>query len=106
MFRYPIVANRGVSLEFGEEDLDLVSKMAFDFQLYHLTLNDLHENLKLRGNDGLMSYTQFHELFRELGSIRRDDAKLAAIFKSFDRTESGYCDVAELTCGLSILCQG
>ncbi len=106
MFRYPIHDARGVSLEYSEEDLALVSKMAFDFHLYHLTLNDLHMNLVIRGNDGLMSYAQFHDLFRELGSTKRDDVKLAAIFKSFDRTESGYCDVAELTCGLSILCQG
>lgn len=106
MFRFQIHDVHDVSLEFSRENLDLVHTMAFDFQLYYLTLADLHENLHLRGNDGLMSAEQFRGLFRDLGSSREEDAKLEAIFRGFDRTESGYCDITELTCGLSILCQG
>ena len=106
MFRFPIHDVHDVSLEFSEEDLSFVHKMAFDFQLYYLTLADLHENLHLRGHDGLMSYQQFYMLFKDLGSSERDDVKLSAIFRGFDRTESGYVDITELTCGLSILCQG
>ena len=106
MFRFPIHDVHDVALEFSEEDLQLVHKMAFEFQLYYLSLSDLHENLLLRGHDGLMSQQQYQQLFRDLGSSARDEEKLAAIFRGFDRTESGYCDITELTCGLSVLCQG
>jgi hypothetical protein len=106
MFSFPIHDVHDVSLEFTENDLQLVTKVAFDFQFFYLTLSDLHKHLHLRGHDGLMSYDQYYHLFKDLGSSERDDAKLAAIFRGFDRTESGYCDITELTCGLSILCQG
>ncbi len=106
MFRFPIHNVQNVQLEYSEQDLVLVQKMAFDFQLYHLSLEDLHENLQARGTDGIMTYSNYQKLFRDLGSSKADDVKLAAIFNCFDRTASGLCDITELTCGLSILCKG
>jgi Ca2+-binding EF-hand superfamily protein len=106
MFKFPIHEIEDVSLEYTSEDLSLVHKIAFDFQLYYLTLNDLHSNLRLRSSEGLMSHGQFRQLFRDLGSLPSDDRKIDTIFRGFDRTESGYCDITELTCGLSVLCQG
>ena len=106
MFRFPIHNVQNVQLEFSESDLVLVEKMAFEFQLYHLSLQDLHETLQARGEDGIMTYGDFTRLFRDLGSTKADDAKLLAIFSSFDRTANGVCDITELTVGLSIFCQG
>ena len=106
MTKYLVHNARDVLLEFSEKDFNLIHKLAFDFQFYYLTFAELYENLAIRGTDGSMSYEQYSCLFKDLGSSKDDDAKLAAIFRGFDRTESNLCDITELTCGLTILCQG
>jgi hypothetical protein len=70
--------------------------------LYALSPEELYETLASCSADGLCSRDEFVVLFSDLTT----SSSLFAIFDMFDRTDSGSCDVIELSIGLSVLCQG
>ena len=70
--------------------------------LYNLTPEELHATLLSCSSDGLCSRDEFVLLFSDLPTSNA----LFQVFDCFDRTDNSTVDLAELSIGLSLLCQG
>lgn len=103
-----------IILSSKEKDSSAVYEVAFSYGLYQLDWDDLHRALLRKSSDGLIGKEGFASFFRE----RSDDGsewnttkqelekRVMGIFDCFDRTGSDFCDVDELTCGLSLFIRG
>ena len=103
-----------ILLRSKEKDCSAVYEVAFSYGLYQLEWDDLHAALLRKSSDGLIGKEGFSSFFRE----RSDDGsewnttkneleeRVMGIFDCFDRTGSDFCDVDELTCGLSLFIRG
>jgi len=93
---------RNSSLLVSSRTVEGVLALLNESGLYALAPDELYETLASCSSDGLCSRDEFVVLFSDLTT----SSALFAIFDLFDRTDSGSCDVTELSIGLSVLCQG
>jgi hypothetical protein len=100
MFHASICSNS--SLLVSSRTVEGVLGLLNESGLYTLTPEELYETLASISTDGLCSRDEFVVLFSDLET----SSALFALFDLFDRTDSGSCDVVELSIGLSVLCQG
>ena len=87
-----------ISSAVVESVLDLIDSTS----IYSLSPKQLLGRLQTYSNDGIISISGFRALFPGLPPSH----SLFTIFGTFDRTDSGSCDVSELAIGLCVLCHG
>lgn len=99
-----------ILLKVKSRDYNEIYEAAFTYGLYEMTWDELYDALNAKSTDGLITRHSFSEFFLEQGSGSRPNPDLykrvLGIFDCFDRTGSEFCDVDELTCGLSLFIRG
>jgi hypothetical protein len=103
-----------ILLKVKERDSSAVYEVSFSYGMYQMSWEDLHQALLDKSSDGLIGKEGFARFFRELSdddsswsTAKADlERRVMGIFDCFDRTGSDYCDVDELTCGLSLFIRG
>ena len=103
-----------ILLSTKEKDSSAVFEIAFSYGLYQMTWDELHKALLSRSSDGLIGKDGFASFFQdrsdgqdEWSTTRSElEERVMGIFDCFDRTGSDFCDVDELTCGLSLFIRG
>ena len=99
-----------VLLKVKSHDYNEVYETAFTYGLYEMEWEELHDALNAKSTDGLITRQSFSDFFTERGSesslSENLNKKILGIFNCFDRTGSDFCDVDELTCGLSLFIRG
>ena len=100
----------GILLKVKGRDYHEIYEIAFTYGLYEMTWEELYNTLNAKSSDGLITRHSFSEFFTEKGSRSsfgvNSYKKILGIFDCFDRTGSDFCDVDELTCGLSLFIRG
>ena len=103
-----------IILSTKEKDSSAVFEVAFSYGLYPMTWEELHKALLSRSTDGLIGKEGFATFIHdrsdgedEWNTTKSDlEKRVMGIFDCFDRTGSDFCDVDELTCGLSLFIRG
>ena len=95
-----------ILLKVKSRDYNEVYETAFTYGLYEMEWEDLYDALNAKSTDGLITRQSFSDFFTERGNTPNLNKKIFGIFDCFDRTGSDFCDVDELTCGLSLFIRG
>ena len=95
-------------MNISRNDLNTVIVLAFEYGLYNLSGEDIGNRLRSYAEDGVVDEDAFLQLFKD-ASPNGDNplpAKIKTFFQHFDRNDSKYCDVDDLTVGLSLFTAG
>lgn len=97
-----------VLMNISRGDLNTVIVLAFEYGLYNLTGEDIGESLRSYSEDGVVDEDAFLQFFKDASQNdgKALPGKIKTLFQHFDRNDSKYCDVDDLTVGLSLFTAG